>query len=1721
LSADDESPARRAVSNSLEAMQARASAVGVAEFRELYYSHAGGYGQQCVASALRSRLWDVAAGQVGDLEVAELGAERLLGANTFIEVEDSFFERALSAAQEALDRGEGVGVGTRVSFVAHAKREAELKAAGFESLPCRLAYGDSDSLRAKGLVAMCRGRRVSRPATCVGYDDLRLFMDERDSSGWKPAEEVKRRFTYESMPLHPELWSGLGLPPEVERMMVEGCRVEMGSDAPPFEVPQYPFPSGEALLECANELNRGLCVGAFEFVPDEELLSLPGIVHPFTMDQKGDKWRACCDYKAGTNQGALSGPFSLCSPFDVRQVMKPSSFMVKYDLRDGFWSVPVHPDSRNRLILRHPITGRLVRACRLPFGFVDSPRAFCSLTESLAQILRRRLAGKGVHVYVFVDDFLLVADTEDLAREAGQALEDLLHEVGVCWAPHKQRGPCQVIEFLGLLVSNMPGKRLIMLTEKRQKKLRGMLQEWFARRPPSGESLRADPVELARLLGNLVFASQVFNGGRTYMQGMLSQFAGLEVDWKRGEVRPTGASRWGKGVVVADDFWRDLEWWDDHLETTGGVPLEEEPRGEAVVTGTDASDWGTGQLAWLDGQRAEAQLIFSRSEKGKSINWRELLGILRIVQAFGPELRGRCLLIETDNMSAKGAAEKGVSAAAASQELLRRLFEACQEYGILTRFTHTPGVKLVRPDQTSRGCAIEEPRVRLVCSTFKLLESRFGPFDSIIGGERRFALKGRGNNRLFIHPTHTTVATALRVIGERLMAADGERSSGVVVVPFAPEAKWWKLVRHFVVVGRCEVGEQGQLEMAQLGEWRPVSVRRAFLMLAFPHAAGALVRPVSMPSIQDGYVSSLFGGEGFYLPLQSGSFVYSSSGKSKEPGCLYRVWRRFDPERGEGLKVGEGDMPLVAAVELKAVRPRGRRGDGEKRTEYRLDRRSGAWQNGAWGPGSFSAGNFRPWEVSPGLLWVVDHLVQMADTQDRGRVGLAGEERLRYFFDHRAADRELSRARAAILGEPTPRSGTETPTSAVSALRSPQDFWRESSEIPRATQVAELLQAAGSDEAGAEETLAEARVSAAEAAAARRRPEFGSAVVRSPPAMAGGAEAPTYPCRYEYLSCAGCHKPLGLGTLVRSGGRGVVHAEGSCLEIAVAELEASIKAKTKAARAARSFEGAERRQVRMEHRLSEDRKGSVFACLTGQCGRVGGDAPILCRSGCGRGLHSYCAQISSSTAVLGNLVCCFCRADKMVSQSCSPPQRLVEREVGPMIIELTSGATSTHHGYADFVKLERQWLCAVAGEDLPAESIRLPHTNEESFISFLEWLVTDGPRARSFATTVVAAGGYMTKLELVDLTKSKRVKAFVKELGVSSGAETVPSTPVTAMMVKRMVEVTLPSVTSRSKYLQKYFLGRSLVALAIELGGGARVGEATGDAHGMLAVNTCIQRVRDPKDGDMGETIEMRLEDSKTYLGRHLNFVGVSRGSGFPFAEWLRDYWQVCGISVDTRFEGPFEEERPDYVVVRVSLVDMPEHVYRAFLLEVKQATTKIVAEQRGAILHYARKNREAATLGEERRYVNVAGGRKQGPEVASALAWMERLGWSRFAEAVKGPLLRASWGKNISHMPLEESGIGLHMVAAMRSARTLIEEDGLIDPEFDTQFEAVWGTHSLRRQADRVATRTREQTGMSTQQVNMVFGWELKKMREEMQVWYAGLDRVQRLQLARVTMMV
>ena len=134
---------------------------------------------------------------------------------------------------------------------------------------------------------------------------------------------------------------------------------------------------------------------------------------------------------------------------------------------------------------------------------------------------------------------------------------------------------------------------------------------------------------------------------------------------------------------------------------------------EAVLTGTDASNWGTGQVLWLDGGREESSLEFTHAERRRPINWRELLGIVRVCTVGGERLRGKTVLVETDNMAARGAASKFSSKAADMQELVRRLMRLGERHGFTLRVTHTPGSKLDRPDQTSRGDAVEESRLRL------------------------------------------------------------------------------------------------------------------------------------------------------------------------------------------------------------------------------------------------------------------------------------------------------------------------------------------------------------------------------------------------------------------------------------------------------------------------------------------------------------------------------------------------------------------------------------------------------------------------------------------------------------------------------------------------------------------------------------------------------------------------------------------------------------------------------------------------------------------------------------------------------------------------------------------------------------------------------------------------------------------------------------------------
>ena len=310
-----------------------------------------------------------------------------------------------------------------------------------------------------------------------------------------------------------------------------------------------------------------------------------GTIHPWTVvHQSEDKWRACQDYSVGTNRRTITAPFTPPSAWDVAPLLvRPvegvegsGTHFGSRDLRDGFWSTTIRPECRHHLMVSHPSTGRLLRCTSLPFGYSRSPEIFCSVTEGVAKVFRRRVAGMGIHILCYVDDYLVFGDSRDQTQQGLAMLDALLFELGLAWAPHKMRGPCRVIEFLGLLIVNTVDRQCMALTSSRQSRLGTMVSEWMARRPETGRTT-AGPRELAKLLGHLVFASEVVPGGRTYMQAMLRQFKGLRVDWLRGTVRSIHSESRGP-VVLTEGFWRDLVWWASALRRTARrlAPLREE-----------------------------------------------------------------------------------------------------------------------------------------------------------------------------------------------------------------------------------------------------------------------------------------------------------------------------------------------------------------------------------------------------------------------------------------------------------------------------------------------------------------------------------------------------------------------------------------------------------------------------------------------------------------------------------------------------------------------------------------------------------------------------------------------------------------------------------------------------------------------------------------------------------------------------------------------------------------------------------------------------------------------------------------------------------------------------------------------------------------------------------------------------------------------------------------
>eukprot|EP00854_Cymbomonas_tetramitiformis_P034429 gene34429-biopygen29549 len=305
-------------------------------------------------------------------------------------------------------------------------------------------------------------------------------------------------------------------------------------------------------------------------------------------------------------------------------------------------------EDAGRMFLVSKFDGVVRMDTRFPFGVKAAPGLFSDVTVLISRMLQSR-GFPGVVVYL--DDFLLVADSEAACQQGFELLLELVEFLGFEVAPEKVESPRQDIVFLGVrLQSNQSGLGVVAMSIDESRVQRVAAE---CRHVAGLQKVRVKEVE--RLVGQLMFCARVVYGAKMFLR------SGYDFLGRARRMRRVFDS-------VPEGLSKDLRWLAKMLDTNNGqaVVLNKRPvvRDFFAVdaAGEEAVDGGMGgffggrwfSVKWEEVKRWRVLPSSPfRDEASSHINYLELFVIFWALKLWGHLLRGCKIVLWSDNESAR------------------------------------------------------------------------------------------------------------------------------------------------------------------------------------------------------------------------------------------------------------------------------------------------------------------------------------------------------------------------------------------------------------------------------------------------------------------------------------------------------------------------------------------------------------------------------------------------------------------------------------------------------------------------------------------------------------------------------------------------------------------------------------------------------------------------------------------------------------------------------------------------------------------------------------------------------------------------------------------------------------------------------------------------------------------------------------------------------------
>ena len=468
-------------------------------------------------------------------------------------------------------------------------------------------------------------------------------------------------------------WSRITTDSWVLGTISKGYQLEF-TETPPFSTPfrTTPVPSDPFLANLLREEVRSL-------LAKNAIVPLMGL-HPemvtstfFLAPKKNGKWRPIINLKP-LNRFIVPAHFKMEHLRSILPHLRKGLWATSIDLSDAYLHIPLHPESRRFVTFVFEGTQYVFRT--LPFGLSTAPRVFTRVTRVLAAFIRRR----GVRIFMYLDDWLIIAEDEVTAKAHTLWVLELTQSLG--WLINQAKSdliPSQKPVFLGAVLDFTVGQ--VFPTLERQRAVQA-----------GADLLLSRPSSPARawlvFLGYLASLVEVVPWCRLQMR---------ELQWHLlAHFRPAERDIFSP-VPLPQSVIPHILWWRDLANLAQGRSFPPPIPSSVLVTDASLEGWGAHlglfQIAdrwkglWLD----------------QHINVLELEAVFRALQYFQSRVQNLCVMVRSDNTTTVAYINRQGGTHSRSLWLVtKRLFAWCQRHKVTLQARHLPGKENTIADLLSR-----------------------------------------------------------------------------------------------------------------------------------------------------------------------------------------------------------------------------------------------------------------------------------------------------------------------------------------------------------------------------------------------------------------------------------------------------------------------------------------------------------------------------------------------------------------------------------------------------------------------------------------------------------------------------------------------------------------------------------------------------------------------------------------------------------------------------------------------------------------------------------------------------------------------------------------------------------------------------------------------------------------------------------------------------------